>query len=251
MKKIKKWLFKYIGLIKIPNRKFLAYAKEFFSYDSIKDALRACEKSYKKFKKDWASFSEKKGRAPALREELLKFYTSTDVYVVGLIEWHSRLGPRRMQRAIAKNCSGKVLDYGGGIGNFSLNAWKRGCDVTYAEVEGKTGDFAKFLFSKENAKIKVLTVPKDAGKLEMYDTILFLDVIEHLSDEDQRIVLKKLIAHLTPGGKLIITNYMCEGTDKETPMDRKVCYDVKKYLLENGFEQVNWFIFRKKDSKHI
>lgn len=89
---------------------------------------------------------------------------------------------RRSRSKITKLAKGKILDFGGGIGDLSLELAKKGFFVTYAEVTGETFKFTNYLFSRNNFPVKLINLSEE--KIEnYYDTIICLNVIEHITNQ--------------------------------------------------------------------
>src|SRR5688572_13984992 len=109
------------------------------------------------------------------------FYQMTPFYILELAVWHMTRYQRVFRSKIVQLSSGKVLDFGGGIGDLSLVLAQKGFSVTYADVSGETFSFAKYLFSKYSLPITMVDLSKEkigSG----YDTIICIDVIEHLEN---------------------------------------------------------------------
>ena len=99
----------------------------------------------------------------------------------------------------------EVLDYGGGIGTSLLELSDLpGIRMTYADLPGKTYDYANWRFQQRGLNVKSIALGDDdplAGR--MFDVIVCMEVIEHLVEPED--VVKYLIDHLKPGGLLILT----------------------------------------------
>ena len=91
----------------------------------------------------------------------------------------------------------------GGIGDLCIKLAEKELDVTYGDVRTKNMEFAKRLFEKRGYKIKVLDIVNEFDHLEDYDTILCIDVIEHIPHPE--VVLERMTKHLRNNGRLIIT----------------------------------------------
>lgn len=169
---------------------------------------------------------------PKTEEEILRYYELVPYEVFTLAYWHMSRYERRLRKEIIRCCSGDVLDYGGGIGDLSVKLAQKGLKCTYGDVKGKNMEFAKWLFKKRNLDVRVVDLVKDYGLLEKYDTIICLDVIEHVVNPE--VVLRRLVDNLKVGGKLIITNLRCPGPTKRLPTHFRIDFDAEKLLNSLG-----------------
>ena len=169
--------------------------------------------------------------APKTALEVQNFYRQAPYYPFDLANWHMEYGVRRFRKLVLRECSGKVLDYGGGIGTYCMQMAKKGLKVDYADVRGLNWEFAEWLFEKRGYKIGMLDLT--AGVIpnnDMYDTIVCISVMEHVADPAS--VLRDMVRHLNRRGRLIVTNLdrRCEFNFMRFPME----YDATKLLNSLG-----------------
>ncbi|MGH2361923.1 MAG: class I SAM-dependent methyltransferase, partial [bacterium] len=127
---------------------------------------------------------------------------------------------------------GRVLDFGGGNGDFSRALARRGVDVTYLDVSGDAAEYLRWRAAREGLAVKVV---HDANALEgPYDVVFCLDVVEHLADLPP--VFERFKQLLRPGGRLLATYY--NGPTSSAPMHIDPGYDAKCFLLEHGFRDI-------------
>jgi SAM-dependent methyltransferase len=165
---------------------------------------------------------------PQTEEEIQEFYEITPFYIFELAYWHMQRRERKRRNRIIKIASGDVLDYGGGIGDLCAILAKRGLNVTYADIRGRTFEFAEWLFQKRSLKVETIDLARESLRRE-YDTIICLDVIEHLPQPG--LVLKDITMHLKKHGKLIINLPLIEEGDGH-PMHINGRFDME-YLLNS------------------
>lgn len=211
------------------------------SYDETKCMLKLGRRLFCDF---WDRLNPKND------EEIVSFYKMPHPYnVFSLAYWHMSRGQRRFRKQIVKHCFGDVLDYGGGIGDLSIKIAEKGLTVTYAEVNGKNMEFAKWLFKKRGKNnITVLDIEKDQEKIwaKEYNTIVCIDVIEHIPHPE--VVLKRMAKHLKDDGRLIITGLNCPGPTKDAPLHLKMNFDAEKLLNSFGVfksEEYDWLGIKK------
>lgn len=171
---------------------------------------------------------------PKTKEEIIAFYSKTPFYIPQLSFWHMQRYQRALRRKIIGVSRGRILDYGGGTGDLSLELAKRGFDVTYADIGGETFRFADWLFTKYGVFVKRNDLFRESIS-GIYDTILCIDVIEHV--EDPKGVLDTFTQHLSKGGFLVITNLALEGHSDVDPMHNPIHFDAEAYLISLGFKK--------------
>ena len=113
-----------------------------------------------------------------------------------------------------------------------VNLAEKGLSVTYGDVRGKNMDFAKWVFKKRGyEKIIVLDLENEFDLLKEYDTVLCIDVIEHIPH--QKVVLERIARHLRRHGRLIITKLDLQG-EEGNPLHLKMEFDGEELLKELG-----------------
>jgi hypothetical protein len=93
---------------------------------------------------------------PKTADEIGRFYEVTPFYVFDLAYWHMQKGTRRFREEVLAVASGDTLDYGGGVGDLSVDLAAKGLNVTYADVSGVTLDFARWLFKKKRHDVRII-----------------------------------------------------------------------------------------------
>jgi len=134
--------------------------------------------------------------------------------------------------ALLKVANGRVLDFGGGNGDFSRALARSGFDATYLDVPGDAARYVRWRAEREGLPLKIVL---DKTTLDgPYDVIFCLDVVEHLVD--LRPVFELFRSLLKPGGKLLATYY--NGPTSSAPMHIDPGYDALEYLVAHGFRNV-------------
>src|SRR5262249_16823082 len=131
--------------------------------------------------------------------------------------------------ALLKVANGRVLDFGGGNGDFSRALARSGFDATYLDVPGDAARYVRWRAEREGLPLKIVL---DKTTLDgPYDVIFCLDVVEHLVDLPP--VFELFRSLLKPGGKLLATYY--NGPTSSAPMHIDPGYDALEYLVAHGF----------------
>ncbi|MBI2127400.1 MAG: methyltransferase domain-containing protein [Thaumarchaeota archaeon] len=223
------------GKIVIWNRELIETLSRFYG-TSPADIKRMLKNAGRLIEETW----EQAG--PKTEEEEVELYKKIPYYPAQLAYWHMSLQQRRFRNWVISQCKGTVLDYGAGIGDLSLALWRRGHKVTYLDMRGSQNErFAKFLFEKNRADVKMILLDykSQVPELGTYDTIVCLDVIEHVPDAKETI--KTFRKHLAENGRLIATNiyYSPEssrGDHRPTGLTRGL-------MKEAGFREINGFMW--------
>lgn len=125
-----------------------------------------------------------------------------------------------------------MLDYGGGNGDFSCALARAGVEATYLDVPGESADFLRWRAQRESLRIEIV---HELDQLRgPYDVIFALDVLEHVAEPQP--VLARWKELLSPRGLLAATYYT--GPASSAPMHIYPGFDVKDYLLTQGFRNV-------------
>lgn len=176
--------------------------------------------------------------SPKSNDEITQFYRINPFYIFSLAYWHMSRAQNQFRREIMRLSRSDVLDFGGGIGDLTLALAKAGQVVVYADIGGKTFDFARWLLARHGwPEIPMLDVIKDWESIwaRKYSTIICIDVIEHIPTPKE--VLERMAASLTENGRLIITGLQCSEPHEEHPMHLPITFDPDTLLKSLGFHQ--------------
>lgn len=121
-------------------------------------------------------------------------YRDNDLYVFDLSHYQTLLQqggfPGWLIDKLNKYKCKKVLDFGGGIGEYTILAWQNGIKADYLEVDGsKTMEYAKWRFAKYGFNPEILDITTEL-KGRKYDCVVAMDVFEHI--EDPGPIIKKV-----------------------------------------------------------
>jgi 2-polyprenyl-3-methyl-5-hydroxy-6-metoxy-1,4-benzoquinol methylase len=128
------------------------------------------------------------------KDRILEYYRETDLYIYALSSYQTLLAKYNFHEWLksAFNFYGwkSTLDMGGGIGEYSIIAYKEGADTFYQDVSGsKTVDYALWRFGRYNVHPTLLD---ENYKIDReYDVIVAMDVLEHLENPAE--VIKDIV----------------------------------------------------------
>lgn len=168
---------------------------------------------------------------PKTKKEVERFYKESPFYIFGLAFWHMKQYQKEFRKEIIRFAQGKVLDFGGGIGDMCIELKKNGFDCQYADISGRIFDFAAWLFQKRNYRVKMIDLSRQKI-LEKYDTIYCIDVIEHVLNPKE--ILNNISLHLKKNGRLIITNLNISASKEYHPMHFPTNFITTEYLNSLG-----------------
>lgn len=171
---------------------------------------------------------------------------TSEMYIYELIGWAYR--SRADLDQIVSLCGGlggRILDFGGGIGELCIKLAEKGLDVTYLDVESLASKFAKWRFKNRKLSIPVIETrweyPSILGR---YNVIVCFHVLEHLK-EPQRFV-KLFYDTLEPHGSLIAAmGVVSTDTLLHLPENLSLYVNFKDEMQKLRFENPQGLLFRK------
>lgn len=182
-------------------------------------------------KKEWIE------RNPQSHQEIIQFYSQTEYYLYDLVQGSYSLGAIIYRDQIAKMCKGRVLDYGGGIGDMIIRASQYCEDLTYYDVSGNLFNYAKWRFERRNLEVQTIEASDVEDRLKgEYDTITCLSVLEHCVDP--LLHLKRMKKHLSRDGRVFVVAYF--GKSEAHPMHFDSHKTLEEYLVLVGLKKRNY-----------
>ena len=143
--------------------------------------------------------------------------------------------------------SGKILEAGTGKGHFALALAKQGYSFVTFDISEEEQRFARLNIAYSDLEKQVGFRIEDGERTSFantsFDVVFSVNVIHHLANPYK--VIDELIRVLSPGGKLVISDFSKKGfgvMDKIHALDGKKhesgkasLLDIEKYLAKKGF----------------
>ena len=168
------------------------------------------------------------------KKSVVDYYQDTDLYIYDLTQYQIYLEHKNLVNEMIKQIQElglkKVLEFGGGIGEFSIKAFEAGLHPTYHDLPGPTRKYALWRFIKYNAAVHI---DNDNPLDEEWDLINVMDVLEHLENPEK--VIKKLVEK---------TNYIFCNPE-EVQYNHIYPQHISKFNLEPYFEKVSGYLWKK------
>lgn len=166
------------------------------------------------------------------------YYRDTDLYIFDLTKYQAQLvvDVDMMIEEIKVRKLKKVLDFGGGIGEYTRRAIQEaGADVTFLELkDSQTLKYANWRFTKHKIKPKIVN-EEYPWHAEKWDVVFAMDVIEHLNKEEA----EKTIKALQKNAKYVFANPEFLKFDDLFPQH------ITKFEL-TGFVKVGTMLYKNK-----
>jgi len=158
---------------------------------------------------EWATWEQQGAMTPA---RIKAFYKQTANYIYELGQWHLWLADKRKSDlALVEDMRTKykpknILDFGGGVGLNALQLARAGFDVTLADLDSTTLQFAAFRAQRHGVPLKIWKSDVEPAPIDpTYDVILVLDVLEHLPKDELHAIVDQLIRLKHPGTQIILS----------------------------------------------
>jgi 2-polyprenyl-3-methyl-5-hydroxy-6-metoxy-1,4-benzoquinol methylase len=198
------------------------------THDQVRDRMK---QGSEPLKQEWTKW-EADGEMTEPR--IAAFYKQTTNYIYELGEWHLFVpGKRDSDLALVANLKANgvknVLDFGGGVGMMAIPLARAGIDVTIADLDGRSLDFAAFRAARHGDKLKIWKSDVEAMPPDKtYDAILALDVLEHLPKQTLHDIVDKLIKLKHSKTEIVISAPF--GKTAVHPMHRDLTDDTKQQV---------------------
>jgi 2-polyprenyl-3-methyl-5-hydroxy-6-metoxy-1,4-benzoquinol methylase len=200
--------------------------------DTTREQVREqMQKGSAPLKDEWTAWENQGEMTP---DRVLAFYKQTKNYIYELGEWHLYKGYKRESDvALFADLGAKrprnVLDFGGGVGLIAIPLARAGLDVTLADLDGTSLEFAKFRAERHHLPLKLWKSDVEPAPPDRkYDVIMCMDVLEHLPKEVLHDVVDKLIKLKHARTEIIISAPF--GRSAVHPMHLDLTEDTKQQI---------------------
>ena len=165
------------------------------------------------------------------------FYSSTDLYLYDLTMYAVHLQQRGTYRWFRQMLRDKniktMVDYGGGIGEYSVVASQEGMDCFHYDLPGPLRDYALWRFDMHKSPVNVIADEKlldtVAGEVDLY---VCMDVFEHLEDP------QPVIAEIAKKCRYIMCN------PEEIQYNWSYPMHISKFTLEPHFTKIDKYLYK-------
>ncbi len=170
------------------------------------------------------------------KDNPLRFYRESDLYIFDLTLYQTLLQNRGthdwFRRLVQRKNWKNVLDYGGGVGEYTIIAANAGMATSFLEVRGSTTlEYALWRFERARVSPDIF---HEGHVLDTdYDLVIAMDVFEHM--EDPQPVIEQLAART----KFLIVN------PDEVPYTWMYPQHISRYTLEPHFDFIERYLYQR------
>lgn len=180
---------------------------------------------------------------PTSEESVNNFYMETDSYIYELMAANNIVQTLYSFFVLIQKMKEleitTVLDYGAGVGTLSIIFKRLGYDVTYADLPGKTFDFARWRIDQRELNIGMVDLNKTLRISEKFDCVLSTEVVEHVVDPIK--LIRKISEALRKDGIFVVSE-SCNYTEEfSSHLESNKKYGSEafiKLMEENKFKQI-------------
>jgi len=171
------------------------------------------------------------------KDDPIAYYRESDLYIFDLTTYQTVLKNHDIHKwyqNLIKNYGWKTgLDFGGGIGEYTIVACKNGVKMDFLEIEGsKTLEYARWRFQKHG--VRPLFRGENFKIDQDYDFIVAMDVFEHMEKPEP--VIKAIAEH---------TKYLFCNPE-QIKFNWLYPQHISKFTLEPYFENIGAYLWRRK-----
>ena len=171
------------------------------------------------------------------KKSVLDFYREAELYIFDLTKYQLILESNQLVNKMINQIENlklkKILEFGGGIGEFSVLCSEKDFDITYYDLDGEIKNYALWRFNKHQCDIKVAEkYPLD----QQWDLVNMMDVLEHLENPQE------VISDLSKNTDYIFCN------PEEVKYNVFFPQHISKFDLGEYFELVEGYLWKNKNN---
>jgi 1-acyl-sn-glycerol-3-phosphate acyltransferase len=157
------------------------------------------------FKEEFKQLATLTEQPAYFKEQLIYNYS----YKGPLLKWYLKIKLRREKNYQLFHellpAKGKILDIGSSYGDMAylLHFASKEREFTGVDSDEDKVEMANNCFSKDD-KINFIFADIPEFAFENYNAIIMVDFLQNMQQDAQKLLIKKCISHLNPGGRLII-----------------------------------------------
>ena len=197
-----------------------------YTDQSKKEVSQKCLSAVYDLAEEWEKLN------PQTTEEITDFYRNSPYYIYDLTLWHYKIFQKKVD--VVDRMKDNLLDYGAGIGTNLILAWAGGLrNLTYVDLRGNTWDYAEWRFKKHDMDVTMIDAEKDLNKLDMYDSLICEEVLEHIPEWEKTALM--LISHMHIGAIYYIkTTFQNMASSEAHPMHLNTDTHPRDFFKKHG-----------------
>lgn len=147
---------------------------------------------------------------PETPAEVDDYYKAQEAYIYDLAWFNAHPSYWAQNRSLLE-LSGRIVDFGGGIGTLSIALGRRGCEVAYVDLPSPQRTFAEWRFARQDYPISVHDSLDTVGEV---DAIVATDTMEHIHPDALPSLAGKMFDALRDGGRAYTINKFFDSGDE-------------------------------------
>ncbi len=170
------------------------------------------------------------------KKSTIHFYQDNNIYIYDLTKYQLILEHRNIIQEMISQIKelklNKILEFGGGIGEFSLTCANNNLNITYYDLNGVIKNYALWRFNKYKSEIKIA---EEYPLNQKWDIVNVMDVLEHLENPQE------IILHLSKNTKYIFCN------PEEVKYNIYFPQHISKFSLTEHFTHIKGHLWKNKN----
>ncbi len=174
------------------------------------------------------------------KKSVLDFYQQAELYIYDLTKYQLILEHEGIIKKIIQQMKSlgvkRVLEFGGGIGEFSLCCAEAGFSMTYHDLPGVIKNYAQWRFQKYGKEREIFLM-ESYPLYQDWDVVNVMDVLEHLEQPER--VIEDLRKHAV----FILCN------PEDVKYNHFYPQHIGRFDISPFFERVEGYLWRNKEKE--